>query len=51
MIRTRSSAAPVSSPARFSRTAPPFNTTAPEGNRVGVLFNSQGRDTGEYGFH
>ena len=27
-----------------------FNTTAPEGNRVGILFNSQGCDTGEYGF-
>jgi hapalindole H/12-epi-hapalindole U/12-epi-fischerindole U synthase len=23
---------------------------APEGSRVGILFNSQGRDTGEYGF-
>jgi hypothetical protein len=27
-----------------------FNTVAPEGDRVSILFNSQGRDTGEYGF-
>ena len=27
-----------------------FNTTAPERNCVGILFNNQGRDTGEYGF-
>lgn len=27
-----------------------FNGPAPEGDRVGILFNSQGRDTGEYGF-
>jgi hapalindole H/12-epi-hapalindole U/12-epi-fischerindole U synthase len=27
-----------------------FNSTAPEGNLVGILFNSDGRDTGEYGF-
>ena len=27
-----------------------FNSTAPEGSRVGILFNNQGRDTGEYGF-
>lgn len=27
-----------------------FNAPAPEGNRVAILFNSQGRDTGEYGF-
>lgn len=27
-----------------------FNGPAPEGNRVAILFNSQGRDTGEYGF-
>lgn len=27
-----------------------FNGPAPEGSRVGILFNSQGRDTGEYGF-
>ena len=27
-----------------------FNDTAPEGDRVAILFNSDGRDTGEYGF-
>ncbi|CAN0559614.1 unnamed protein product, partial [Laminaria digitata] len=27
-----------------------FNGPAPEGDRVAILFNSQGRDTGEYGF-
>ena len=27
-----------------------FNATAPEGDRVAILFNNQGRDTGEYGF-
>lgn len=27
-----------------------FNAPAPEGDRVGILFNSQGRDDGEYGF-
>ena len=27
-----------------------FNAPAPEGNRVAILFNNQGRDTGEYGF-
>ena len=27
-----------------------FNTTAPEGDRVAILFNNAGRDDGEYGF-
>ena len=27
-----------------------FNATAPEGSRVAILFNDQGRDAGEYGF-
>jgi hypothetical protein len=27
-----------------------FNGPAPEGSRVAILFNNQGRDTGEYGF-
>ena len=27
-----------------------FNGPAPEGNRVGILFNRQGRDAGEFGF-
>lgn len=27
-----------------------FNGPAPEGSRVGILFNSQGRNDGEYGF-
>lgn len=27
-----------------------FNGPAPEGSKVGILFNSEGRDAGEYGF-
>jgi hapalindole H/12-epi-hapalindole U/12-epi-fischerindole U synthase len=44
-------------PGFFTGTLQPNNVdffngpiAAPEGSRVGILFNSQGRDTGEYGF-